>query len=346
MSVTGRFVPTHFHDPLGLALRLLRGRDPDALGAMRHAALGMLLSPLDLLLAQRERARYAAAPEPRLPQLFVCGPPRSGTTLVAQTLIAHLPVAYFSNLTAVFPRSPLTATAMFEKRLRPWRPAFRSYYGRTAPLLGPNDGLQLWDRWLGSDRTRRRESLTPEEGDALRRFFGAHEALTARPVVTKNNNLNLQAAAVAAALPTARFLCLTRDPVFLGQALLLARREIHGNDAIPYGLYPPEEPTPDPVTGVARQVRWHTQLAGEQQATLGSDRFQMLSYEAFCEDPARVIYRVADEMLGIPAADVRQVSPGLRFSPSASVRLPAERFAALKTALAASAHSGTADPGA
>lgn len=331
MGLLSRFVPSHLHNPGGLALRLLRSGDPDARGAMLHAALGIVLTPLDLLLAARERRLYAAAPEPTLPQLFVCGPPRSGTSLVTQMLLAQLPVAYLSNISALFPRAPQVAAGLFQPLAGRWRPAFHSYYGRVAALAGPNDALQLWDRWLGADRTRVRESLSPEEAAALRRFFGALEQRTGRPFVGKNNNLNLQAAAVGRELPTARFLCLSREPLYLAQALLRARRDIHGADEIPYGL-PSPEPGADPVESVCRQVVHHHRGAMAQQAVLGPDRFRLLSYEDFCADPARVVTAVARD-LGVAEADIRPVSPETRFSPSNRPRLPEAEFARLRSTL-------------
>ncbi|MGH7701967.1 MAG: sulfotransferase, partial [Gemmatimonadales bacterium] len=202
-----RFIPEHFHDPFGLALRLLRTRDPAALFAMESALAGALLTPLDLLLQAAERRRYQAAESPRLPMIFVCGPARSGTTLVAQTLMRHLPVAYINNLTAVFPRSPLTANALFGRLIGPPRISYGSYYGRTQHWSGPNDGLHLWDRWLGKDRTAIRSSLTEEETTAMRRFFGALEQATGKPLVNKNNSLNACANVVARTLEGSHFLC-------------------------------------------------------------------------------------------------------------------------------------------
>lgn len=332
MAFLNRFIPAHLHNPGGLALRLLRSGDPDARGAMLHAALGIGLTPLDLLLGIRERRLYAAAPPPVRQQLFICGPPRSGTSLVTQVLVAHLPVAYFSNISALFPRAPLVAEPLLRRWAGPWRPAYHSYYGRVASLAGPNDALQLWDRWLGSDRRRVREALSPEEAMGLQRFFGALEQRTGRPFVGKNNNLNLQAGAVGEVLPTARFLCLTRDPLFLAQALLRARREIHGDEAVPYGLPAPGAPEADPLTDVCRQVVHHRRAAAAQQVRVGPGRFRFLSYEAFCADPAATVAQVARD-LGIDDRDITPVSPALRLVPSSSMRIAAADFVRLRDTL-------------
>jgi len=328
-----RHIPGHFRNPVALAYRLLRSGNPDALAAMGQAATGILLTPLDVLLARREEVRYRAAEPPRLPQLFVCGPPRSGTSLVAQVLIAHLPVGYLSNIANLFPRAPLTAEAMIGRRLPRWRPTFRSFYGRTAALRAPNDSLPIWDRWLGPDRTARREVLTDSEADAMRRFFGALEALTGRPTIAKNNNLNLQARAVAAVLPGARFLCLSRDPRYLAQSLLAARRQLHGDEETAYGLAPPAEPGENPYDSVCRQVRYLAQGAQAEQEGLGASRFWNISYEDFCARPAEWVDKVGRELLDLPDSALGRTPAALRFEARTRPTLPAAEFAALQEAL-------------
>src|SRR5215472_4030722 len=53
------FVPSHYRDLPALARRLFRSREPGALYAMRLAAFGTMLTPLDLLLQLSERQLYA-----------------------------------------------------------------------------------------------------------------------------------------------------------------------------------------------------------------------------------------------------------------------------------------------
>jgi len=329
-----RFVPPHFQDPFGLAWRLLRSRRPEARYAMASAAAGPLLAPLDLLLARAERRRLAAAAPPRLPILLVMGPPRSGTTLVALALIRCLPVSYWNNLTALFPRAPISANLLFGRPLRPDSVSLENYYGRTRGAAGPNDGLHLWDRWLGGDRTRSPERIAPEAGAAMARFFGAWEAALGGPLVAKNNSLNGCAALVGEWLPGARFLCLRREPLWLAQSLLEARRLIHGDPSRSYGIDDPDRaPALDPFADVARHVRFLAAQAERQRAALGP-RFLDLSYEAFCADPVEVVSRLAREALGVPADPdaVRRALPPL--SASRRRTLAPTEFARLERALA------------
>lgn len=310
-----RIVPTNFHDPFGLAGRLLRTRDPAALSAMKYAALCAIATPLDMALAPWERRRYSRAVAPERPLIFVCGPPRSGTTIVALTLLRELPLAHISNLTSIFPRAPLTATRLFGPRFGRAPIGDASFYGRVAGLSSPNDGLHLWDRWLGADRTRVPRQLTHEAAEGMQRFFGALEEAARRPVLNKCNYLNLVANLVAEVLPTSRFICLTRNPLDLAQSLYQARLTIHGNPRIPYGHTSSASLEEAPVASVCRQVRYHKQLQERQQHQIGADRFRVLRYEDFCQNPNEIVRAVA-EMVDVasPSTDVERlaISTGCR----------------------------------
>lgn len=294
------FVPSGFHDPVGLARRLIRSKDPAALFALRAAAIGPALMPMDLLLTPFERARYRRAPPPRRPIIVVCGCARSGTTVVAQLLAHRLPLSFLSNLVSVFPRAPLTANAVFGRLAGRSEPSLHNFYGRTRGWSGPNDGLQIWDRWLGSDRSRIPESLDADAREDMAAFFGARERQTGLATLVKVNALNASAHLVAEALPTARFICIQRDPVELAMSLLKARMEIHGRPDVPYGLVPPgADLTADPVEQVCRQVLFHEDIARRQLERLGPERFQVERLDEVCRRPDSFVDRVGREMLGI-----------------------------------------------
>lgn len=322
-----RFVPSHFHDPVGLTRRLLRSGDPAAVFAIESALLGLAAAPLDILLQIQEQKLYRKATAPRLPLLFVCGAARTGTTLVEQVLIRFLPVAFLNNLTAVFPRAPLTANRIFRPGHAGGGAAYHSYYGKTVGFSAPNDGLHVWDRWLGKDRTRIRTSLTPKEQDDMRRFFGAMEQLLGKPILTKNNSLSACANLVAEVFDQAFFICMTRDPLYLAQSQLQARLDIHGREDIPYGLPRPDERGPagsDVIEHVCRQILFHERMIREQQRLVGPERFWIVQYEAFCQNPSDLVRKVAEEALRQPCpAEAMQLPP---FEASTRVRIEPERF--------------------
>jgi len=295
-----KYVPAGLHDPVSLARRLLRTRDPAAIFALKAAAIGPFALPLDLAFSPFERARYRRASSPRQPVVLVCGPARSGTTLVAQLLIHGFKVSYLPNLTSVFPTSPLTAMALFgQPSPNPAVPPFQSFYGRTRTWAGPNDGLYLWDRWLGRDRSRPPIKLAKEAEREMPAFFGALESMTARPFLGKNNALNASAHLIADVLPTARFICLERNKLRLAASLYWARLQIQGTTAIPYGLMPAERPTgEDPIEDICRQVLFHEALAHTQVERLGSKRFCLVKFEDVCRDPSSFLEKVGRDFFG------------------------------------------------
>jgi hypothetical protein len=289
-----RYVPGHFRQPWRLAGRLLKTRDPAAIYAMSLAAAGVAVSPLDFCLSLLE-PRGSDDVEPSTgPLLFVCGGPRVGTTLVCQTLVRHLPVSHFTNLTSLFPAAPLTATRLFARFLSEPVSEYRSFYGRTTRLSGLNDALYLWDRWLGADRQDASPTLESSQASEMRRFFAAWRELTGRPLVAKCNRLNAAAHLVAAALPEATFVCVEREPAWHAQSLLQARKMINGAVDSPYGLTSPAAADgDDPVAGVVEQVQFHAQLAATQEERIRRDRFWRVSYEDFCREPALLVKRAA-----------------------------------------------------
>ncbi|MEB2283080.1 MAG: hypothetical protein B6D46_03450 [Polyangiaceae bacterium UTPRO1] len=322
-------LPANFEDVGGLFLRLLRSKDRAAYFAMAQTGIALVAAPLDRLLAHAERRLYARAAPPQKPILFIGGAPRSGTTIVDQILIRNLPVSYINNLTAVFPRAPVTANRIFGHLLRQPTGTLENFYGRTAGFANRNDGLHIWDRWLGSDRYHPPARLPDGVAEDMRRFFGAFEAVFGGPILNKNNALAVCADVVAAALPTARFVCIRRQPIFALQSILTAREFIQGRRQAPYGIGDPEyagRSDVDPIEDVCAQLLYHDRRMAELQRELGADRFWIIEYEEFCRAPYAVVERVAEEMLHVPIdrGAVRAAAPPLRYRNAIKLS-PAER---------------------
>lgn len=328
-----RHVPRQFANPWKLALDLLRAPNPAARSALYMAAAGVALTPLDMLLEPFERRAYERAPPPSRPVLLVAGPPRSGTTLIAQTLINRLDVAYPNNLTALFPRSPVVANRLLAPFVRPRPGSYDAFYGKSTGLAGANDGLHIWDRWLGADRSLVPERLAGGGAEALLRFFGALQALYRRPVVNKVNRLNTCAHLVADALPSAHFVLVQRDPLMLAQSLYVARKRIVGDMSRPYGVQHANPCPDDPVEDVCRQVLFHEEHARRQRALLPPERLWVISYEGFCRRPGALVARVLSVIPGIAGrvADAADVPP---FQVSGRRQVSEDELARIRSRLA------------
>lgn len=324
-----RYVPAHVGNPFALARRMIRSRDRAALLTLLITALGILCIPLDLLLSRRERRFVdAAAAAPARPTIFVCGPARSGTTLVFQVLCRHLDVSYPQNFTALFPHAPIVATRAYRRlfgRGQTGPEDYRNYYGKTGRIAGPSEANHLWNRWVQPDGTGFRTLLTDAGAREAARYFAAFAEIDRKAVIYKNNNLNVFADTVAAAMPNALVICLRRSPDFLAQSLLQARRDIQGSVSRGYGVRVADNgwEAADPIASVCAQVAYLDHRALELASQLGPERFWLVDYEDFCREPGSLIAAVS-ERLGIP---LQAGTSGSEITPIRSrnvVRDPAE----------------------
>jgi hypothetical protein len=305
----------NFSDPFGLIVRMLRSGDPAARAALLREASAAILSPLDRCLQIAEHRRLRSAQPSMLPLLLIVGAPRSGTTLVYQVLARHLPFTYFTNLSALFPRAPLTASRLLLRGPRTAPDSLHNYYGNTAGLTGPNDGFHIWNRWLGADRYQAPQSLPAEAVTAMRRFFAAWTAAFGRPLVNKNNRNTDCVGLLGQALPEAVFVVIHRDPVYVAQSLLLARQHVQGDKRRRWGLRSLDQEVPtDPLGHVDSVCRQVTAIADKLQAdcrSLPAARFIDVHYEEFCADPDPTLETISSRVWGASGAVLtgRKIGP-------------------------------------
>ncbi len=326
------YIPAVTKNPVKLAVSLLFSDNPAARSALYFAALGVACAPVDFLLQTFEKRRIKGAGPPSLPIFLVAGPPRSGTTLVAQYLINCVNSCYLNNLTSVFPRSPLTVNAMWGKRSIAGNGSFSAFYGRSRGLRGANDGLHIWDRWLGADRSEVPKALAPGSEQEIPKFFGALQHLYGLPVINKVNRLNLCANLIAPLLPQARFIFINRQPFDLAQSLLRAREQIAGDPSRAYGTQHPDAEPDDHVKDVCRQIKFHSDCMARQRALMPAGQVIEVQYEDFCASPREFVGRITASTAGVELRKSAHQQPE-KFKVSNRPKVPAETMARLKQAL-------------
>lgn len=294
----------NFTDPLGLLTRMLRSGDPAARAALIREFATAALAPVDWCLQVAEARRLRAAGSSILPVVLLVGSSRAGTTLVYQVLAHYLPFTYFTNLSALFPRAPLTAARLFPQGGPPTRPSFHSYYGNTTRLFDPNDGFHVWNRWLGTDRYRAPAALGPDTITAMRRFFAAWTQTFDRPFLNKNNRNADCVALLGRVLPEAVFVVVRRNPVDIAQSLLIAREHIQGDKRRKWGVRSRDQADDaDPlgyVDSVCEQILDVEQRLAEGCRTLAPERVVTINYERFCAEPAGAISEISTRVWGEP----------------------------------------------
>jgi Sulfotransferase family len=319
----------NFGDPLGLIRRMLTSGDPAARQALLRAGARVLATPFDLILSVFERRlieKTRGGGED--PILLVVGGPRAGTTLVFQVLARQLDVSSTTNVLDVFPRSPIVASRLFGALGRQDSAGeLSAFYGNTAPFRGQNDAFEIWNRWLGSDRYQAIDNLTPEAIADMRAFMSAWSAAAGRPLLNKNNRNTGVMGMLADALPTAHFIVVERDPLYMAQSLVFAREVVQGDrsEGWGFGAHPEQS---DAFVSVAQQVADVSRIVARETAKVSPHRLTRVGYEAFCDDPGAVVAGIGDRLeIAYEAAGIPPLSPSL------AKRLPPDEFSRLEAAV-------------
>ncbi len=272
------------------------------------------------------------APEER-PILWVVGTPRSGTTLMAETIAAAASgtVDWIDNLAARFPSRPevgmlLSAAMRMHEAVPP--PGSEFTIGRTQGLRGTHEFGFFWSRWLAlrDDATHRLDAAARERLDAagLRRRLLSMIAVADRPLLVRNVICGLNAAWLSRVHPRSVFIEVRRDPRDAAASILGCRRRHAGGAHRWWSLRPSTWPPPPgvPDTGeaanpaaaaeVTHQVLdLHADLADEAAAVAASgppSRWLQVPYERLCTDHAGVLGEIA-----AASRDVSPVGGGVTF---------------------------------
>ena len=320
----------NFKNPLGLLFRMLTSGQRAAYSALIHEGMRLISRPLDSLLSGREQRLRQSTPPTAAPVILVVGAPRSGTTLVYQTLARYMDVTYFSNLTSLFAKAPLAATKMFHWLPHRQSADFKNFYGQTAGLNGPNDGFSVWNHWLGDDRYVPRTDVTLAEQNSMGQFFSVWCETFGKPFLNKNNRntgcLNL----LCHAIPQATIVVVRRNPLLVAQSLINARMHVQGDKSVGWGLHSQSsDTTADPlsyVDDVCDQVLQIDAELDEQLKDIPSDRIVEFTYEGFCEAPDETLRWIASRIPGVNLNNALIASELRPFAASAKVTLsPAEK---------------------
>ncbi len=235
--------------------------------------------------------------------MLVVGAPRSGTTLVYQTLARYMDVSYVTNLMSMFPKSPISGSQLFKWLPKRRSADFQNYYGQTAGLDGPNDGFSLWNQWLGEDRYVPRTDLTESEQHQIRQFFGAWATAFGKPFLNKNNRNTGCLDLLSRVLPQASFIVVRRNPLLVAQSLITAREQVQGDKSLGWGLHShSSDVKQDPlryVDDVCDQIIEIERQLDEQIRHIPKNRLIEITYEGFCEDPASALQWIGRQIPGV-----------------------------------------------
>lgn len=263
-----------------------------------------LLRDVNTRLGEAEERLPHDLPEsPRLPLVFVVGPPRSGTTVTMQWLAHSKQFGYPTNFLSRFYSAPYTGTQI---QLLTHDPAFdfhgelsgprdhatwRSETGKTSGPLEPHEFSYFWRRFFPMDQARELSVQEWESSDlaGFARGWAAMEAAFGKPMAAKGILGQYNIPQLAKLLPSAIFVHTRREVFFNVQSLLAARERVYGTREAWFSVQPPgyeAARAKNPIEQVVDQVMTTNVALDRAAQTIGTDRWVHQAYQEFCDDPS------------------------------------------------------------
>ena len=235
-------------------------------------------------------------PLPHAPVLIV-GPPRSGTTLLGQAMVAGLDLGWFSGwhnalagAPGLVPTSWLGAPATH----------FRSDHGRLGSWREPHEAATWWYRFFPRDpQAVASEEADPAALERLRRSMAAVLARAGRPVVWKNVVNSVRLEPILTAIPEAIVIEARRDDAAAAASILRARASQAGGvdqwwSVRPAGWEALASATPE--AQVQGQIDGVRAALDQAQASHPATAWLNVDYADLVNDPRAAIDRIGDHI--------------------------------------------------
>ena len=256
----------------------------------------------NLSAVENELIQEFVAPE--FPTIFIVGPPRSGTTLLLQGIINHLDLSYINNFVAKFWEAPALGCLLFKDLLKPGaKVQYTSDYGFTQYPHEPHEFGYFWKRFFHYEETHELSpaSLAKIDSALLLKEVAAMEAIMEKPVIFKNPPaLSLQIDFLNDTFKNAIFLYTKRDLLDNAKSLLKGRLEYMDDVETWFSTKPAEYgslknlPVAEQIVGQIDAIQRKIEKSLE---SIPSKKKLVVSYEAFCHDPAAVLQKVRNLLL-------------------------------------------------
>lgn len=238
------------------------------------------------------------------PTVLVFGLPRSGTTLLYQTLCWSLDVGYPNNIIARFWAAPRFGVVLTRALLGDERDgSFLSDYGRTSAPAGPHEFRYFWQRWLGLEGLDAHLDFGDHEQQpdwtGLRAGVGELQEAFDRPLVFKSLYLGQFVPGLLAAFDKPLLVYVDRSPDDVALSILAARRSYYDRTDVWWSTMPPDylRIAQLPVDRqIARQVADLRHIYEDKLARVDPGVWLRVSYEELCASPSTVVDAVREAL--------------------------------------------------
>ena len=235
------------------------------------------------------------------PFIFVCGLPRSGTTLLMQLLSNCLDVGYINNLIARFWSAPLYGIVLSKILLSAEKEKIQDYtssWGKTKYIDGPHEFSYFWHEWfhphdcpaeMGIDLEKIYHATDWQE---LKKILLNMAHYFNKPVLFKGMWPAYFLKKFVELLPRSLFIFISRKDEDVAMSLYRTRLKYYGDPNTWWSLYPAEYAN-------LKDLPWYEQIAGQifflteyysrQIENIDEKHFLQINYNDLCQSPMEVL---------------------------------------------------------
>ena len=274
----------------------LQSKNPAAYLGIFLKALGPFTRLLDEMIFS-----FAKIPVPDVRKMSAClmivSPPRSGSTIIYQTLIRTIPSVYMSNLHSLFPHN---ASSYMRQKDRFGRNLSRcqSYYGYSSSLFDVNEGNEVIEELIKDNAQQ--EMIRKR----FAKFFTLMQPTSDMPLIFKNVRAYPNLVRLKKAIPELIFLRIKRNIEAVVQSVVSAYHELGTFHPIPETLK--DSNIRDPLEFAVRQIVEIERTLDEQRDKIGPTNWIEWYYEDFCADPWPMIESLSEKHLNINLSCLRR----------------------------------------
>ena len=277
--------------------------------------------------------------------IFICYCPRSGSTVLAQTMARTGCFNYVSNFMARFWQAPYIG-GIIERELNlrdhPMDVSLESEYGVTKSHLDPHEFGFFWNYWLpiSSTTLANPKLFTPAQRKGLQNEINAMLHLYHKPFFFKSGIPGINAGLMQELFPNAYFIIMKRKYEYIAQSIYQGRKN-YFNDINEWWSIKPsayhklsQKDVPSQIAGqiIETYRDIENQLAGNKNV-------MEVWYENFCAHPRSTINKIFKLLAYEPTGNWDKYIPK-RLESSNTISISKTEFSRLKNAIDRYARTG------
>lgn len=252
--------------------------------------------------------------------IFIIGAPRTGSTILYQTITNLYDVLYVDNLVCKFHQNFFFGFWLSDKIYgnQPHN-NYEADHGNTHMygLHAPSECGQFWYRWLPKDHHYIEADEIPDKKlEEIKKEITAVVNYFDKPLVFGNNNAGLRLNMLNKIFPNAKYIMTLREPLSVVSSLLKARKKFYGSYEKWWSLMPSNHiylKQLDFAEQVVMQYFWINKNIKDDIKNLDkTDCLSEVEHKKFCEDFDGTI-RVLEDFMSMDKKKICVEFPKLNY---------------------------------